>query len=144
MKRDGGDLHRKWIEQCEAARDIRGRYGVESAFDYLVSEKLLSFAEIALNTPELAHQLPGFVSAVRQLFSQEEIEVHWPRLERQLSEAADAEIYALEQEMVDATDAAALADAKEDAARLREGWIKKTNLALTLRDLLTRSALGTG
>ena len=28
-----------WIEQCEAARTIWDRYGVEAAFDYAVGEK---------------------------------------------------------------------------------------------------------
>ena len=44
--------HEVWREQCEAVETIRLRHGVESAFDYAVGEKLLTFAEAAeANTP---------------------------------------------------------------------------------------------
>ena len=45
-----GKAREVWIEQCEAAQTIRARFGLESAFDYLVGEKLLNFAEAAANT----------------------------------------------------------------------------------------------
>jgi hypothetical protein len=44
---DPRKLHEIWNEQCEAARTIRDRYGLAAAFDYLVEEKLLNFAEAA-------------------------------------------------------------------------------------------------
>ena len=34
-----------WIEQCEAAEGIMKRFGTEAAFDYIVGEKLVSFAQ---------------------------------------------------------------------------------------------------
>jgi hypothetical protein len=34
-----------WVEQCDATHEIKLRYGVKAAFDYLVAEKLLNFAE---------------------------------------------------------------------------------------------------
>ena len=52
--------HEIWIEQCEAAEPMRLRYGVESAFDYVVGEKLLNFAEAAATHAEFAQALPGF------------------------------------------------------------------------------------
>ena len=42
-------MHEIWIEQCDAARDIKLRYGLKAAFDYLVAEKLLNFASAAAN-----------------------------------------------------------------------------------------------
>lgn len=42
-------FHRTWIEQCEATEGIRLRHGAESAFDYVVGEKLFSYAAAALN-----------------------------------------------------------------------------------------------
>jgi len=43
-------FHEVWIEQCEAAKEIKLRYGLTAAFDYLVAEKLLSFADAAQHT----------------------------------------------------------------------------------------------
>jgi hypothetical protein len=40
-------FHAIWSEQCEAAEEIKLRYGLQAAFDYLVSEKLPNFAEAA-------------------------------------------------------------------------------------------------
>ena len=54
--------HEIWLEQCEAAEAIRVRYGVEAAFDYMVGEKLLNFAEAAATHAEFAQALPQFVS----------------------------------------------------------------------------------
>ena len=50
--------HEVWTEKCEAAETIRLRYGVESAFDYVVGEKLLNFAEAAAEHAEFAQALP--------------------------------------------------------------------------------------
>jgi hypothetical protein len=37
------EFHKIWIEQCEAARDIREGFGVEKALGYLIGEKLLNY-----------------------------------------------------------------------------------------------------
>jgi hypothetical protein len=34
-----------WIEQCRATRAIKRRFGAKSALDYLIGEKLASFAD---------------------------------------------------------------------------------------------------
>jgi hypothetical protein len=77
-----------WIEQCEAARTIKTRYGVKAAFDYVVAEKLINFASAASQYPEFARELPRFVSEVRPMFTSEETRTHLARLERELSERA--------------------------------------------------------
>ena len=68
--------HEIWMEQCEAAETIRLRYGVESAFDYVVGEKLLNFAEAAAEHAVFAQALPQFVSRVRGMFTPEEMAAH--------------------------------------------------------------------
>jgi hypothetical protein len=80
--------HEIWIEQCEAARTIKTRYGSTAAFDYVVGEKLINFASAASQHPEFARELPRFVSEVRRMFTPEEIRTHLARLERGESERA--------------------------------------------------------
>ena len=78
--------HEMWVEQCAAAQDIKFRYGVKAAFDYLVAEKLLYFANAAATRPECASELPGFVAQVRGLFTPREISTHFARIEREHKE----------------------------------------------------------
>jgi len=47
-------MHEIWIEQCDAAKNIKLRYGLKAAFDYLIAEKLLNFASAAYQHPEFA------------------------------------------------------------------------------------------
>ena len=75
--------HEIWIEQCDAAESIRRRFGTRSALEYLVSEKLISFAEAAQRDPDFARALPRFVSRIRQIFTVQEITLHLSRLERE-------------------------------------------------------------
>ena len=82
--------HQIWIEQCEAARTIRERFGLEAAFDYAVDEKLMNFASAARDHPAFARELPRFISEVRRMFSADEIRNHLAQLEREETEK-DAE-----------------------------------------------------
>ena len=75
--------HEVWREQCEAAESMRLQYGIVSAFDYVVGEKLLTFAEAAEAHREFARALPQFVSELRRMFTPEEIEEHLARIERE-------------------------------------------------------------
>ena len=74
-------FHEVWVEQCEAAKEIKLRYGLTAAFDYLVAEKLLNFADAATTHPEFARELPRFVARVRALFTVEEMRAHLKRIE---------------------------------------------------------------
>ena len=65
-----------WREQCEAGKSIRANYGLRSALDYLVGEKLLNFAEAAVSHQEFAEELPLFVSEVRRVFTRQEL-IHY-------------------------------------------------------------------
>ena len=67
--------HKIWIEQCEAAQTVRARFGLKAAFDYVVGEKLINFAEAAFHHRAFAQELPRFISEVRRMFTPEEIGV---------------------------------------------------------------------
>src|SRR5665811_443516 len=77
-------MHEIWIEQYDAAQDIKLRYGLKAAFDYLIAEKLLNFASAAAEHPEFARELPRFVSQVRLMFTPQEIRTHIARVEREM------------------------------------------------------------
>ena len=79
-----------WVEQCDAARDIRVRYGLSAALDYVVTEKLMNFASAAADHPEFARELPRFVSMVRSMFTPDELQTHIARVEREQRERAAA------------------------------------------------------
>lgn len=85
-----GRWHEIWKEHCEAAEAILFCYGVESAFDYVVGEKLLKFAEAASKYPELARALPRFASAVRRMFTPQEMQEQLARIERLWPELQEA------------------------------------------------------
>src|SRR5260370_27521967 len=74
-------MHKVWVEQCDAIATIKERFGVQSAFDYLVAEKLTNFAGAAQQRPEFARELPKFVSEVRRIFSPQEIRDQFVRVE---------------------------------------------------------------
>jgi hypothetical protein len=62
-----------WVKQCRATKGIRRRFGAKSALDYLISEKLLLFAQEAERQPKFAAELPRFLAAIWQLFNQYEL-----------------------------------------------------------------------
>jgi hypothetical protein len=77
-----------WIGQCSAAREIRERFGLRDAFDYVVGEKLMTYAETAATRPEFARELPRFVAEIRGLFSAEELQEHLARVEHERFQTA--------------------------------------------------------
>jgi hypothetical protein len=115
-----------WVEQCAAARRIREAHGVTAALDYLVGEKLMTFAEAAATRPEFARALPRF--EVRRIFIPEELEDHFARIER--DERAAAEAASGPEFECDTF------DAPETVAARRDRFV-------ALRELLTAGQLGT-
>lgn len=79
-----GDIqfHKIWIEQCEGARDIKERFGLEKAIGYLVGEKLRNFLEASGGRPEWAAEIPSFVAKVRQIFTQHELRAYLENVKR--------------------------------------------------------------
>ncbi|MGH9760542.1 MAG: hypothetical protein ACREDR_17920 [Blastocatellia bacterium] len=66
-------FERIWLEQFKATKAIRERFGVGSALDYLVGEKLMMFSSAAQCRPEFALELPKFLAAIWQMFNQYEL-----------------------------------------------------------------------
>jgi hypothetical protein len=79
-------VHKIWIEQCDAAQTIKARFGLTAAFDYLVGEKLMSFASAASRHPDFARELPRFVSEVRRMFTPDEVGTQLAQIERSQDE----------------------------------------------------------
>ena len=123
------EFHKVWTEQCEAAGDIRRRHGPKAAFDYVVAEKLVMFAEAAARRPEFARELPRFVARVRSLFTPEELQTHIARMEheRMTREALSAEIEEEDDPFRESPDAAA----------------ERARQFSTMKELLTAAELGT-
>jgi hypothetical protein len=118
-----------WKQQCVAARGIRVQHGILSALDYLIGEKLLTYADTAVTKPEFARELPRFVAEVRDLFSGEEIRHYLDHLER---------MAVIEDEQAtDEDNSDFLKDSAEQLAAKRARFAQ-------LRELLTSTVLGTG
>ena len=62
-----------WVEQCRATKAIKRRFGAKSALDYLIGEKLMTFADAAGDHPTFAKELPKFLAAIWQTFNEYEI-----------------------------------------------------------------------
>ena len=58
-----------WREQCKATRAIREHFGIKSALDYLMGEKLLDFVLETNRNREFAAELPWFQVPVWSLFN---------------------------------------------------------------------------
>lgn len=119
-----------WQEQCMAARNVRVRYGVVSSLDYLIGEKLMTYADTAVTRPEFARELPRFVAEIRAIFSGEEIRHYLDHLERM---AVIEDEYAPNENDEDDF----FGDTPQQLAA------KRARLA-QLRELLTSAVLGTG
>ena len=70
-----------WKDQCAAAEDIAAAHGKVNALDYLIGEKLDSYAETAATRPEFARELPQFVAEVRRIFSTDDIAAYFEAIE---------------------------------------------------------------
>jgi len=118
-----------WKEQCAAAREVRERHGVVSALDYLIGEKLMTYAQTAVTRPEFARELPRFVGEIRIIFGAEEIQLYLEHLER---------IHALEDEelSIEPPEGDVMIETAEQRAAARERLSR-------LKDLLTATVLGT-
>jgi len=120
-----GQMHKAWIEQCDAAERIKLRYGPKAAFDYLVVEKLLNLARAAADHPEFAQELPQFIAKVRLLFTPEEMRTEIARIEREMHENNTA--VADDDDLI-----------QEDPAAVA----RQVDRFATIKDLLTARELG--
>lgn len=64
------NLHKIWIEQCEAAKGIEDEFGTVNAMKYLVGEKFMHYLEAAERNAEFRAEIPAFVAEIRTIFEQ--------------------------------------------------------------------------
>lgn len=62
------ELHKIWIEQCEAARGIEDEFGTDKALAYLVGEKFINFLEAAEDNADFRAEIPAFVAEIKDIF----------------------------------------------------------------------------
>lgn len=72
-----GDFSDIWIDQCEAARDIRNAWGTRKALGYLLGEKLLNFIRASDADPAWAAKLPLFAAEIQRIFTHEELRAYF-------------------------------------------------------------------
>jgi hypothetical protein len=82
MESEKIEFHKIWIDQCEATESIREQFGLQSALDYLIGEKLFHFVAAAEQHPEFAAELPMFLQEIRRLFTAQQICGYLDDLER--------------------------------------------------------------
>src|SRR5207249_4588840 len=70
------EFHKIWVDQCNAARDIKEAFGLEKAIGYLIGETFLNFVEASDQHPEFATELPSFVEEVKQTSEPAEIRAY--------------------------------------------------------------------
>lgn len=64
------NLHKIWVEQCDAARGIENEFGTVNAMKYLVGEKFLAYLQAAERDPDFRAELPAFVAEIKTIFEQ--------------------------------------------------------------------------
>jgi hypothetical protein len=82
MASNESQFQKVWIDQCKATEGIRDQFGLQSALDYLIGEKLFSFVHAAEQKSEFAAELPNFVAEIRRMFTAQEICSYLEDLER--------------------------------------------------------------
>ena len=113
-------------------RAVRGNsndqssFGLKTAFDYIVGEKLINFAEAASRHRDFAYELPRFISEVRGMFTPEEIGTQLTRIERERNQE--------EEDVLDEDDPLG-----EDPTSIAE----RARQFMTIKELLTATTLGT-
>ena len=71
-----------WIEQCEAAEEIKEKFGVNTALGYLIGEKLLKFVQAAEQYSEFEEELPEFITEIKSIFQPREISEYLENVKR--------------------------------------------------------------
>jgi hypothetical protein len=108
-------FHKIWIEQCEAAEQIEGEYGIEKAMGYLIGEKLLNFLEVAETNPTWRAEVPHFIARIKAIFEPWRIAEFFetPRRLGALGHASDEEGHKLLRSQMDESE-----KVREDARNL--------------------------
>jgi hypothetical protein len=145
------EFHMIWRDQVAAILAIRQQHGEEAAFDYIVDEKLMNFAEAAEERPAFARELPRFVAAIRKAFAPNTMQSGLQRLARYLEEdkAGAADMLREKQGNPTSDDGVENRDIDNDfedaemlASRIRSLSERQRRFEF-LRDLLLSERLGT-
>ncbi len=62
-----------WIEQCDAARNIRDGWGTEKALGYRIGEKFLNYLHASDSSSDWAEKIPLFTEEIKRIFTVEEL-----------------------------------------------------------------------
>ena len=62
-----------WIEQCDAARDIRDAWGTNRALGYLIGEKFLNYLRASDSSSDWREKIPLFTEEIKRIFTVEEL-----------------------------------------------------------------------
>jgi len=71
-----------WQEQCAAIDYVR-HFGLATALDYIVGEKLVNFLDYSELPPDHAADLPSFVAEILRQFTSRELRDYLDRQKRQ-------------------------------------------------------------
>jgi hypothetical protein len=67
------DFSDVWIDQCEAARDIRDAWGTRKALGYLLGETLLNFIRASDADPLWAAKLPLYTAEIQRIVTLDQL-----------------------------------------------------------------------
>lgn len=62
------ELHKFWIEQCEAAKGIEAEFGTDKSLDFLIGEKFIDFIDAAETDADFRGEIPAFVAEIKTIF----------------------------------------------------------------------------
>jgi len=71
-----------WMEQSAAAANIRDRFGLENALQYVLGEKFVNFLSACEWYPKDVGELPAFAAEIRGLFTPSEIQEYLKQAKR--------------------------------------------------------------
>ena len=66
-----------WIEQCDAARDIRDAWGTNKALGYLIGEKFLNYLQASTLSSDWAEKVPLFTEEIKRIFTVDELDTYF-------------------------------------------------------------------
>lgn len=71
-----------WIDQCDAARDIRDAWGTTKALGYLIGEKFLNYLEASDSSSDWAEKIPLFTEEIKRIFTVDELHTYFATTRR--------------------------------------------------------------
>ena len=66
-----------WIEQCNAARNIRDAWGTNKALGYLIGEKFLNYLRASDSSSDLAEKIQLFTEEIKRIFTVDELNTYF-------------------------------------------------------------------